>query len=123
VDGEHWILAVVELSSSTIHIYDSDPSEDGGAMYLDAIEMYLTMEYEKTDQKIPEPKWKKKPCRKGDKHVPKQAKKSFDCGVFVCLFMDLVMSNCSVQLFSKKTIKKYGRDWLCLSLVEKKIMF
>jgi Ulp1 family protease len=99
-------------------------------MYLKAIESYLKKEYNKLYKpktlfykRIKKPIWKFSPCPKGS-DVPIQAKGSNDCGVFVCFFMDIVMSNCPVSLFTEEAIQNdYGRDWLCLSLVEKKIMF
>jgi Ulp1 family protease len=99
-------------------------------MHLEPIKSYLNKEYNKMynhttffDKRIKKPNWKFRPCPKGS-DVPIQAKGSNDCGVFVCFFMDIIMSNCSVELLTKEAIKNdYGRDWLCLSLVEKKIMF
>jgi sentrin-specific protease 1 len=125
VNKSHWILAMVDMSQHQIHIYDSLPSKKnkGGTEYISFIESYLEAEFnELPPATMTKPQWTGVPCPVGSTHVPKQ-RNSYDCGLFVCFFMDLTMSKCPVTSISQDIIKDYGREWLCLSLLNHTTVF
>ena len=75
VDSNHWILAVVAVSSEEVRIYDPLP----GGEYMDygrTILRYLTEQ----DADVMFKKWKIVVCQS-----PSQTN-LFDCGQFICLF-------------------------------------
>jgi Ulp1 family protease len=90
---------------------------------MNIIESYLEAEFnELPPGTMKKPQWTRVPCPFGSTHVPKQGN-TYDCGVFVCLFMDLTMSRCPVTSISQDVIRKYGREWLCLALLNHTTVF
>ena len=87
------------MSEHKIQFYDSLPFtvvKDGGVSYIEHVWRYLQEEYKvkkgrylttKNDQ------WSFVPCKKDDPSAVIQGYGSNDCGVYSCLFMDLLMSN------------------------------
>ena len=54
--------------------------------------------------------------------APLQGEETFDCGVFVCLFVDFLQLNLSFQ-FKQSDIVHHGRTWIGSSILANKILF
>ena len=133
----HWFAIVVDFRGKTITAYDSLPEDNttGQDAYLSKVEKYLLgVEKRKEGQPdtyygegiiMPEGKWKRIPCKKGSGLAPRQVKGSNDCGVHLCLFMDLVMKDMEPRLLIDSTVNvtRFGRYALCRAICMNKPIF
>jgi len=124
IESLHWFLAVVFMQEKKVVIYDSLPVEDGREDYLTDILQYLKDEHKhKHGLDLPNvDNWTTVPCPKGNAIAPLQGPTN-DCGVFLCLFMDLILLNCPAMVLSQDSIQEYGRAWLCASILKRDILF
>lgn len=99
VSGCHWAVICVTFREREIRVYDSSPMtvlRDGGRSYMDILWRYLTDEHREKkgyDISPTRDQWKFIPCESRNEYRVKQQASSNDCGVFSCLFMDLIMNN------------------------------
>jgi sentrin-specific protease 1 len=86
VDGNHWTCAIIFMEEKRIQYYDSMGSD--GYAYTTGLMRYLKDEWAaKKGGEIPDAdKWRIVGAVDG---VPQQ-QKGFDCGVFACMFADLL---------------------------------
>ena len=136
---QHWFAIVVDFRGETITAYDSLPDKmdttGRDAPYLSKVEKYLLGVKKKTEGQpdtcygegiiMPQGKWKRIPCKKGSGLAPRQVKGSNDCGVHLCLFMDLVMKDLEPRLLIDSTINvtRFGRYAICQAIQMKKPIF
>jgi Ulp1 family protease len=118
----HWFLAVIYMQERTVQILDSCPGfHTSHQYYLDLIKKYLSEEYSAKNigHHLPQD-WSFHGCPPNS-IVPQQDAGTNDCGVFVCYFMDLVMDNCPITDLTQEAIVANGRNWLCATILNKKI--
>lgn len=112
VGGNHWVCAVAYIQERKIQFYDSLGSS--GARYLQHIWRYLQDEHmDKKQHALPGPAWKLVPCNID--RTPQQLN-GYDCGVFVCMFMDLLATDCPL-LFNQHQIPQC-RKRIALSILK-----
>ena len=111
-DQMHWLCVVVFMVEKRIQVYDSI-GPDGGQHYLDSIFQYLKDEH-LDKKKCPLPdldQWELVTCTT---NTPDQ-RNGFDCGVFLCMYIDLLLLNLPL-VFSQEHITKY-RNRIALSIL------
>ena len=135
VTNQHWFAIVVSFGEKTITAYDSLPDKTGRIASLGKVEKYLLeVETENRGEPntyngegiiMPEGNWDKIPCKKGSGLAPRQVMGSNDCGVHLCLLMDLVMKDLEPKLLIDSTmnVTRFGRYALCQAIRMKKPIF
>ena len=116
-------------------VYDSHPDTTGREQYIRNVEDFLLKVEDEYKNKpngskwkesgMPEGKWKVIKCTEGSGVAPRQMEGSNDCGVHLCLFMDLLMKDLEPRLLIDLTmnITRYGRYALWQAIRMKKALF
>ena len=112
VGRDHWVLVAVFMQEKRIQCYDSMGSK--GTDYVQAIFRYLQDEHE-TKMGYPledTAAWQLVDCTAA---TPRQ-RNSYDCGVFICTFMDLLSLN--IPLGFDQTDMVRCRKRIALSILQ-----
>ena len=109
IKDRHWLLVCVFMKDKSIRVYDSLPFtilKDGGSSYIQHIWTYLQDEYKdkKGDCLPDQDRWNFYPCLKGDTSAVIQGQGSNDCGVYSCMFMDLLMNRMDPSLLRSSVV-------------------
>jgi sentrin-specific protease 1 len=115
--GTHWQVIVAFMQEHRIQMYDS--MGRGGRESLRIVMQYIQDEHQKK-KGIPLPSGDSWTLVDTSSDTPSQ-RNGFDCGVFLCLFVDFISIN-SVLLFSQEDVH-HVRQRLALSLAKGKICF
>lgn len=94
--------------------------------YLEDEHKKLQAPEKKGQREEPMASYRHCPCPANNEDIaPKQQSRSMDCGVFVCLFMDLVMNKVKPRLLfgSSGNVTRFGRYALCHAIRQKKTIF
>ena len=120
----HWYLGVVLFAEKRVQIYDSLPSQDGRHGSLQKIMDYLDMEHNSQyGRPLARNDWTLQPCHPSNKWAPKQLQGGNDCGVFLCLMMDLLMMRESSAMgLCPEAVGRNGREWIACSLLMGEIL-
>ena len=90
------------------------PKNDDRQYWLDLIQKYLSEEYRLLhNQDLPGAnEWKYQTCPCQNNLAPKQCAGSNDCGLYFCIFMELLMNGLLPELLIglEKEVTKYGQD-------------
>ena len=101
VQNQHWILAVLFPQDQKIQIYDAMNGD--WFIYLDTLNQYLKDEYHnKHSQSHMWHGWQ----LIGNQDGTPQQQNSYDCGVFVCMYVDYLASNKEL-LFNQDDVNLY----------------
>lgn len=124
IEKTHWFLAVVWFNKRTIQVYDSMPSRCGRRYYMELILGYIDVEHDKIyGRKIERCGWTMLQCSDNNEWAPRQFPGGNDCGVFLCLFMDIIMmGNSDTSGLCPTAVDENGRDWIANSLVFKELI-
>ena len=123
----HWSLVVIHMVNKSIKYFDSiqdnetNQRRNAGKKFVNAAWEYIVEEWKQKQSKSLMPmrdEWTLDPCASSN---PKQARGSLDCGIFVCLFMDLDSLNFPLN-FSQQDINEYTREKLALSVLKRKAL-
>jgi Ulp1 family protease len=121
----HWFLAVVVFVEKTIRIYDSLPGGgDGRQEYLNKILDYIATEHvDVYGFPMAKSEWTLVQCRENNDWVPKQILGGNDCGVFLCLMMDVIMMGEETRVIEICPFDVYqnGREWIAKSILSSKL--
>lgn len=109
IDQMHWALVVINVEKQIIEFYDSMGS--GGAEIMTNISGFVEMEYEKKYNSSLPQMWRKKNM---SRTIPQQTN-SWDCGVFMIAFMDM-LSVGDILNFSQQHINHF-RERIQLSII------
>ena len=91
--GNHWTGIIVDFHAHNIRYLDTLGSD--GAQHLQNIYLYLQSEHRRQHPTDPPIMWHLIPC--DTTSVPQQPN-GFDCGVYCCAFIDLILQNLPLQL-------------------------
>ena len=86
IEEDHWVLVVAHLWKKEIRYVDSCGAP--GDKYLNVILRYIQDEYGRNKLAFVESDWSLIPC---DPSIVPQQDNAFDCGVYVCLFVDFIV--------------------------------
>lgn len=109
MDQMHWALVVINVEKKIIEFYDSLGS--GGVEIMTNIWCFVEMEYEKKYNSSLPQMWRKKNM---SRTIPQQTN-SWDCGVFMIAFMDM-LSVGDILNFSQQHINHF-RERIQLSII------
>ena len=123
----HWSLVVINMVNKSIKYFDSIQENEKnirynvGGKFVNAEWEYIVEEWKQKQSKSLIPmcnEWMLEPSALSSR---KQARGSLDCGIFVCLFMDLDSLNFPLN-FSQKDINENTCEKLALSFLKRKAL-
>jgi len=116
IHNMHWVLAVAFMQKKTIVYYDSLRDESKGKIYLKCMLRYLSDEAEDKQQYFNKVEWKLL-----IKKVPQQTNGN-DCGVFACMFADLVLDDINVEHLQQGMMEDFRRK-ICYAILRRRIPY
>jgi Ulp1 family protease len=131
IEHLHWLLAVVFMNDAKVQVYDSMPScaANNGAgdnthkSFLGSIKDYLNEEHKaKYSTSLPK-EWSFHDCPNNNTIVPQQSCVSYDCGVFVCFIMDLLLDDCPLSGLTQEAIATNGRNWIGAAIMSNQLLY
>ena len=114
IHGLHWALAVAFMQSKKIMYYDSQSGP--GKLYLEALRRYIGDEARAKKRPFSETEWKLL-----DASVPQQ-RNGYDCGVFTCMFADLVLDDIDVSNLDQSMMQDFRRK-ICYAILRRQIPY
>jgi Ulp1 family protease len=127
INNCHFFTISVDMKRKNIMAVDSLPKENGRKAHLDNILRYLKDEHSRVRPNHTQPEWLLIPASTARNtlinFIPRQDHDTNDCGIFTCLFMDYLMLKLPLHELTQQRIRKYGREWLCSSILNKAIAF
>lgn len=118
VNASHWTLIVVNFRHRTIRYLDSLGSD--GSDLLPHIHHYLRDEFRTTHGQSLPPNWRSIPC--SGPNMPPQQRNNVDCGVFCCAYVDLLLQNVPLTLFTQQMAPTF-RHRIALAILQGKATF
>jgi len=94
IKNNHWFVICIFFQERKVQVYDTCPVSKGRARYIEAVFDYLKSEY-LAYHGVPLPKqeeWKKVPCGIDNQIVPNQDPTKYNCGIYTCLIMELLLN-------------------------------
>jgi len=94
IKNHHWFVICIFFQEQKIQVFDTCPHSKGRSEYIDAVFDYVKSEY-LAYHGVPLPnqqEWKKVPCGKDNKIVPMQDPGKYNCGIYTCLIMELLLN-------------------------------
>ena len=113
IANAHWTLAVIFVEEKKIQYYDAMGCTDWAT--LEGLRQYLCDEYrEKNGVEMDKSEWELVPCTR---ETPKQ-KNGYDCGVFVCAFVDVISRNLELNFTQRDINSCYYRKQIALAIMK-----
>ena len=113
MNHNHWCLVVVDIQKKTCSYYDSLPNSEPISVLLPITEFFDHYAIDKN-------KMNGKPWTYNIANTPKQSN-IYDCGVFLCTFMDFIASAHPFDFNSTDML--YFRILIGLRLVKEKVIY
>ncbi len=115
--NRHWALAVAFMQQKKIVYYDSQSAgNNSGMSNLSMLLRYIGDEAEAKQRQFVIEEWKLV-----IEQVPQQTNAN-DCGVFTCMFADLVLDDIDVKNLDQHMMEEFRRK-ICYAILRRKIPY